>query len=817
MLKRHFIPILRILWRQRRFTALNVFGLALSISACWIILRIVSYEFSYDNSLPNKPDIYRVVSGFLFDGKQSYNGGVSAPLYQGLRQEATGLENVVPVFSADANSIAVNTPNGKAPVFDDPTAIVETDSAYFSMVPYRWLSGNPKSALTTSKTVVLTESRAKKYFPGKKPEQIVNQTLTYYSYHDTTIRTVTGIVANLKTPTEFTAQEFCAMDHKSYSLNEWTNTNGSDLLYIQLKKDVKPAQVLSRIQNIVAKKQREFDQKNEKGFKFTRWIELLALKDSHFSTYINEYGARKASKPVLFALVGIGLFLLILACINYINMSMAAMPQRAKEIGVRKTLGSTQSQLITRFVSETLMTTFFAAILACGLNLVGFWMLTDIIPPGVTPFGNIIQPVAFVLIIVTGITMLAGLYPAWIITKVKTIDVFRNFMVVKNTNHKVSLQRILIVFQFVIALVFITSAVIVGDQLHFALKSDMGFNKDAVVLVEIPWKYSDDKIYENKQFALLDELKKLPGVQRISLASPPMGEGYSSSPYEYAPQGKQPISFNVFKKWVDTGFIRLYELKLLAGRNLGPSDTTNEYVINETAVHVFGFASPDDALGKLIGRNNKKFPIVGVVKDFHQQNFYKTIDPMALQSGKRNLSTFNIKLESKDPAEWQKTLKAIGKKWAQIYPAEGFSYTFYDETLENMYVQERHLSKLINLATAIAIFISCLGLFGLAVLTAFQKTKEIGIRKVLGASVLGIVQLLSKEYLRLIIIALLIAAPIAWWAMNNWLQGFAYRIPIEWWMFVLAGFGALVIAILTVGFQALKAAKANPVKSLRTE
>jgi ABC-type antimicrobial peptide transport system permease subunit len=296
-----------------------------------------------------------------------------------------------------------------------------------------------------------------------------------------------------------------------------------------------------------------------------------------------------------------------------------------------------------------------------------------------------------------------------------------------------------------------------------------------------------------------------------------MSDGYSSSRYEYAEEGKPPIERQVFKKWIDTGYLNLYNIPLLAGRNIRASDTTNEFVINETAMQQFGFKTPNEALGKFIGQSDGKFPIVGVVKDFHLQNFYSAIDPMAFQSEKDNMSTFNIKLESKDPDQWQATLKAVEKKWYEFYPAETFSYKFYDETIEEMYKTERHLATLIDLATSIAIFISCLGLFGLAVLTAFQRTKEIGIRKVLGSSVFGIVQLLSKEYLQLIIVAILIASPIAWWAMNKWLQDFAFRIPIRWWLFASAGMITLVIALLTVSFHALKAARANPVKSLRTE
>jgi putative ABC transport system permease protein len=817
MIKKYFITTLRYLWRHRLFTALNIFGLAVSISACWIIFRIVDYEFSYDRGLANKENIYRVVTGFVFDEKESYNSGVSAPIYQGVRQQVSGVDYAVPVLGKWLKAVEVNTATGKPLIVDDPKGVVSTDSTYFTMVYYHWLQGNKSTAMNAPENVVLTESRAEKYFPGKKPEEIINHTLTYYSYRDTTQRTITGIVSDLQTPTEFTAQEFCSLPTKTYELNSWTNTSGSDKLYLQLKKGTQPAKVLAQIETLVAQKSKEFEQKNANNFKFKRWYQLLPLKESHFSTYINERESRKASKPVLYGLVGIGLFLLILACINYINMSVAGMPQRAKEIGVRKTLGSSHVQLIAQFLSETLIITFFAAVFAHALSLLGFWLLKDTIPPGVTPLSGTFQLIAFIIIVSFVVTIFAGIYPAWLITKVKTINVFRNFSVVKNNNQKFSLQKVLIVFQFVIALVFITSALIVGNQLHYTLTSDMGFNKDAVVLVDIPWKYASDKKYENKQFPLYTELKKIPGVHNVSLGSAPMSAGYSSTQYLYQQEGKEPVSRNVFKKWVDTAYLNVYGIKLLAGRNIRASDTTNEFVINETAMHAFGFKSPQDALGKFIGQQNEKFPIVGVVKDFHLQDFYKTIDPMAFESEKNNLSTFNIKLAGNDPSQWQSTLKAVEKKWYQFYPPETFSYKFYYETIQGMYEQEQHLAKLINLATSIAIFISCLGLFGLAVLTAFQRTKEIGIRKVLGASVSGIVQLLSKEYLRLVIIAIILATPIAWWAMNKWLQNFAYRIQIQWWMFLLAGLMGIAIAMITVSFQAIKAAVANPVKSLRTE
>lgn len=817
MIRSYLIRAFRHLWRHRLFTSLNILGLAISISACWIIVRIVDYEFSYERNIPDKERIYRLISGFVWDEKESYSGGVSAPIYQAVRKEVTGLDRAVPVLGQWATEVKVNIATGKPLTFDDPSDMVATDSAYFAMAPYHWVAGNPSAALNAPNQVVLTSSRATQYFPGLKPEQIIGHTLTYFTYRDTITRAVTGIVADQTTQTEFTAKEICSLPTKPYKLNEWTNTNGSDRLYLQVRARVNPSVVLSQVDRLVAGKVKEFEQSRTDHFTFKRWFRLLPLTESHFSTFVQEYGIRKASKPVLYGLIGIGVFLLLLACINYINMSVAAMPQRAKEIGVRKTLGSSHAHLITQFLSETLLTTFLAALLANALSAYGFWMLKDIIPPGVTPLGNFLQLTAFVIVISFLLTLVAGLYPGWLITKVKTIQVFRSLPLAKASNNPFSLQRMLIVFQFTIALVFITCAFIVGNQLHYSLTTDLGFNRDAVVLVDLPWKYASDKHYDNKQFPLSDELKKIPGVSRVSLGTAPMSTNFSSGEFEYDPEGKPSVSRNVYRKVIDTNYLSFYDLKLLAGRNLHTSDTTNEFIINETAVQSFGFKSPQDAIGKFIGQKPELFPIVGVVNDFHQQDFYKKIDPLAFESEKDDLTSFNIKLATANPDQWQSTLKAIEAKWYQFYPPESFSYKFYDETIEGMYVEERHLAKLVNLATSIAIFISCLGLFGLSVLTAFQRTKEIGIRKVLGASVVSIMQLLSKEYLRLIVVAIVIASPIAWWLMTKWLESFAYRIPISWWLFGLVGLTGIFIGLITVSFQSLRAALANPVESLRAE
>ncbi|PZR27058.1 MAG: hypothetical protein DI535_11615 [Citrobacter freundii] len=811
-----FKTLLRRLARYRLFTALNVLGLAIGISACWIIYTIVSYEFSFESGFEKHENTYRLVSGFIFDEKESYNGGVSAPIYQGIREQVRGVDKVVPVFGKWLSTVKVERAGQDPLIVEDPENVADVDSSYFELVHYQWLVGNAQSFVRTPDNVVLTESRAKKYFGSTPVSELLGRTITY---NDTIPKRVAGIVKDLSYPSEFLTQEFFVMKPKVYDLNQWTNTNGSDKVYLQLPAGTDTAKVMSQISALVKSKVDQFMAEKKPSWKMERWLELLPLEKSHFSTYIKEYDIRKASKTVLYGLIGLGGFLLILACINYINLSTALVPQRSKEIGVRKVLGSGRRALMQQVFSETLVTVLLAIILAFGLTKIGFALLKDVIPDGTMDYSNPWGLVLFLLPLLLIVTLLAGWYPAWLIAKVQPVSIMRGQGLFKTSNNRLVLRKVLIVFQFVIAQVFIVGALIMGAQLRYTLKKDMGFNKEAIVLVDVPWKILRKKEYESKQFALADELRKEAGITAVSLGQKPMTNNYNSSQYEYAgPDASvEPVKRQVFRKTVDTNYVHLYEMKLLAGRNLHASDTINEFIINETAVKAFGFKSPQDALGKIIGQENQKYPIVGVVKDFHQQDFHSTIDPLALMSDKDNEHEFNIKLNTADPSKWQQTIKAIEKKWYSFYPAGTFSYKFYDQQLEAMYKEERKVSRLINISTVIAVVISCLGLFGLAIITAFQRTKEIGIRKVLGASVSGIVRILSSDFVKLVLIALVIATPISWWAMTEWLSDFAYRITIEWWMFALAGFAAIIIALLTVGFHAVKAAVANPVKSLRSE
>lgn len=823
-IKTHFRTTLRHLWRKRVFTGLNILGLAIGISACWMIYRIGSHEFAYDRNLPGLERTYKVITQTMRNDQEYRMAGVAAPLYQGIRQELTGWEQVVPVFNQWINTVTVKRPDGQVYTKDELLVITAVDQTYFELVPHQWIHGSPAMALNAPEKVVLTKSRAEEYFPGIDLEQILEQQIQYISWQDTVLRTVSGIVMDYGEPSEFsTAKEFCAIRDEVYPLNVWTNTNATDQLYVKLKENTDADAFLAQVDALDRRHWAAFEVERGLELPKNKSYELLPLKESHFSTHVADLVTRaKMSKSVLFGLIGIGLFLLVLACINYVNMSIAQIPERAKEIGVRKAMGSSPTRLMGQFLFETLMTGLLAIVLALIIGRVGFWWLQDLIPAGVDPSGNLGAFMIFALTTILIITLLAGLYPGWLSTKVKTVEVFKNSFSGNPGKNRMGLQKILILFQFTIAIVFISSTIIVGAQLRHTLKSELGFDKETVVLIDIPFKYwNNNPAYENKKFTLLEELRKQPGIRQISLATPPLSRGASSSPFSRMDSDDtgEPREAIMYRKTIDTTYLSLYDMTLIAGRNIRPSDTLNEFIINETAARSLGFADPQEAIGQLIGPRGgrQKFPVAGVVQDFHTQDFYTPITSLALMTGDVGRNTFNIKLDGSNPAGWQATLESIRQHWNQFYPAEAYNVKFYDETIEAMYAQERKTARLINLSTGITILISCLGLFGLAALSAYRKTKEIGIRKVLGASVAGIVGMLSKDFVKLVLLASVIASPIAWWAMNKWLEDFIYRIEIQWWMFALAGISAVVIALVTVSWQAVRAALANPVNSLRDE
>jgi ABC-type antimicrobial peptide transport system permease subunit len=800
---------LRHLWRNRLFTILNVLGLSIGISACLIIGRILSFEFNYDNKQVNDNTIYRVVSRFESEGKESGNGGVPVPLAEYIETNIPGAELTVPIFDNWKQSVKIPGGKNKFQTFDSPEKLVSTTGDYFRLISYDWLAGNISKSLDAPGKVVLTKSRAEKYFPGLSPEKVLGKTILY---DDTIAVHVSGIVADLDYPNSFVGQEFFAVP-ETMEMNGWGGVSSNNMLYTKLGPGISQHKVLQQINAISSQKAAQ----EMEMYNYKRWHELIPLNQVHFATEYVDHSP-KASKNILYGLTVIAVFLLLLASINYINLTTAQIPQRAKEIGIRKTLGSSRIHLLGQFLLETFAISLVAVCLSGGITIWALGFFQDLIPEGMDHYRNYQQMILYLAVLILVITIISGLYPGWLIMKVEAVNSMKGQLTSAVPKNGFNFRKGLIVFQFMIAQLFLIGTLIISEQLHFLLNQEMGFNKEAVIMIEVPWNLLELKAYKNRHFTMADELSRQNEIEKVALGNPPMSQSFSSNNFIYTNEKGEKIQRNVFIKNADTALINFYKIPVIAGRQFNPSDTASEYLLNETAARAFGFQSAPDAIGKIIySTSGAGLPVVGIVKDFHIGPFYQKIEPVIITQNKTNLSTFNIRLSSKDPATWKSSIEKIRLVWNTMYPGQPFDYKFYDSTIQEMYKSELSLSRIINLSTLVALFIGCLGLFGLSTLTSFQRVKEIGIRKVLGATTANIVTLLSKDFVKLVVLAIILASPIAWYAMNQWLLNFAYKIRIEWWVFVSTGLCALLVALLTVGYQSIKAALINPVISLKSE
>lgn len=811
MLKNYFIISFRNLFRNTAFSVINIIGLAVGISACLIIYLIIQFELSFDTFHPDRDRIYRVYSEFsgAFEDK---NAGVPAALPSFVQQQFTGIEKVSAfhTFSARVDLLE------KQKNLDEQTDIVLVHPDYFDLFPsYEWVAGSPEHSLLAPFQVVLTESKAKKYFNSSRVTEILGKTIRY---NDSLEVRVSGIIKDLQQPTDLIFTDFISFNtigqswlKERINTEDWESTSSSSQLFIQLSPGTSPEKVKLQL--------REAEKKYLAFNKDISWqiaFHLQPLINIHFNPDLRIFDRNRSAAhlPTLQILTVLALFLLLIAAINFINLITAQAVRRAKEVGIRKALGSTRSELIQQFLCETLVVTMFAvgvSVIITDLSLIYF---REFIPNGVKfrltdPF-----TILFLLITTLIVSILSGIYPAFVLSSFPPVQVLKNQIFVKSGQTRTAyLRKSLIIFQFAFAQILIVGTLIMSWQIDYMLNKDMGFTKDAILTFYTPGNQP------NQRFILKQELTKFPEIKAISMHDqPPAEAGYSSSIIEYN-TGKEIRKHNVYRKYGDTAYIHLYNIPLIAGRNLHASDSLQEFIINETYAKQLGFKQPADALGKILHNGDRDYPIVGIVKDFHIQSLHNPIQPVAIANETHDFFAFSLKLatQGKQAKDVQAVLQKINTVWDKLYTKEKFSYTFMDESIARFYKSEQRSAKLVTTATGIAIFISCLGLFGLATYTAQTRTKEIGIRKVLGASVSNIVALLSKDFLKLVILANLIAWPVAWWSVHVWLESFAYRIDVQLLLFLGSGLVALVIAVATVSYQAIKAAVTNPVNSLRNE
>ena len=814
MIKNYLLITLRNFWRNKIFSVINIAGLAIGISASLVIYLIVHHEFSYEKFQKNGDRIYRVVTNMHFPEQDFKNAGVPGPLPDAVRSEIPGIEKSTVFWAASPMKVEVPSKIENQNLFRRQDEIIYADDQYFQFFPYQWLGGSPDHSLTGPNKVVLTESRARTYFNFTDISNAIGQTIVY---DDSVKATVTGIVKDLNQITDLTFKEFISLPTYTRQLKglhgwaEWGNVNSASQFFVQVKRGIDSSTINQQLA-VVRKK-------NEKQAYLATDHFLQPLSDIHFNSSFDAFDHRQGHRPTLYGLLAVAAFLLILGCINFINLTTAQASQRAKEIGIRKTMGSSRKQLVVQFISETIVLTTLATIVSVLLTPSLLKIFSAYIPEGLR-FGTFNQPdvFAFVIALIFTVSILSGFYPALVLSGYKPALVLKNLSHANSAQtRKVWIRKTLTVTQFVIAQFFIIATVVVGKQIRFSLSQDMGFKKDAIITFKTPYDYQHP---DNKQFVLQQKLRSIPGIQMMSLAGPPPAyQGYNISTMKMIGKNGKEIESSVEVKQADTNYFGLYKMKLLAGRNVQQSDTTKEYVINETYARILGYNDPSAIIGQMLNRGDRKIPIVGVLADIHTKSLHSPIQPLAFASEAKEHYIFHIALppNAENTDSWKKTIAGIGNAWKEIYPDEEFTYEFLDESIAKFYKKEQDTANLLNWSTGLAIFISCLGLLGLVIFTTTQRMKEIGVRKVLGASVSQIVSLLSRDFLGLVLLAFIIAAPLAWWAMNKWLQDFAYRTTFSWWIFAASGALMLIIALLTISIQTVRSAVANPVRSLRTE
>ena len=818
---RNYIKVaFRNFWRHKLFTLINVIGLSIGMSAALVIYLIVHYDFTFDKFHKDSNRIYRVVTNFTFQGQPSYNGGVSGPIPGAVKSQVTGVEESEPLFIMYTTDVTIPASKVQAK-FKGQDDIIVTGQGYFNLFPYKWLAGSEKTALNEPNKVVLTSVQAQKYFPGLSYDQMLGKTVVY----DTIRTTVTGIVQTIKENTDFRFTDFISFNTTNtnkdlrtrLSLNNWGGTSQERLLFVRLAPGTAPANIERQINQIL--KKNESPQRDPK--EFTHTFHLQPLGEIHFDARYGALNGRVADKVTLYELSAIAMFILLLGCINFINLSTAQGAQRSKEIGIRKTMGSSRKQLIAQFLSETFLITLIAVIISVASAPVILKLFSGFIPEGVTAdiFG---QPAVLLFLagVICVVSLLSGFYPALVLSGYNPVVVLKGQLQSSDNRTRSSvLRKSLIVTQFVIAQFFIMATALVSKQIYYAVHKDLGVRKDAILIVNTPWKVRTASL--NRVF--IAKLTAIPQIDMVSAGrdAPTSDDGHSTqATYR---DGKKEVKIEIGLKFGDENYIKVYHIKLLAGRNLESGDSTKAFLVNNTYAKMIGFNDPHDAVGKQIDDFNgdTRMKIIGVVADFHQESLHAPIAPIAIiTSTNINFnSTFHIALkpQSSNGTEWSRAISSIKEAYKQIYPNDNIDYHFFDETIARLYEQDQRTSTLLSWAMGLSVFISCIGLLGLAMYTTGLRRKEIGVRKVLGASVSQIVTLLSAELVLLVVLAFLIVTPLAYLAINKWMQNFADRTSISWWVFVLSGGGMLLTAFLTLSFQTIKAAIANPVKSLRNE
>lgn len=804
MLRNYLKVALRYLMRHKEYTAINIFGLAVGITCCVLIMLFVRSELSYDKFHSKSDRLYRMWQHEKYQGEDFINTVTPLPMAQALQSNFGEIESTCRVYGFNP-IVKVQQQS-----FTEDMRMV--DSSFLRLFDFKLLQGDRNNPFPTANSMLITPAIAKKYFGKENP---IGKNVEVQLGNDKVLFAVAGVVqpAPESSSIKFNALIPFSNSKSIFSKNahrSWFNVFGET--YVLLKENVNASELQKKFPALM--KQQLGEDYTENGF----LLYLQPITDIHLNNTLPA-GIEPLSNPKYsYILATIGILILLVACVNFITLSIGRSTTRAMEVGVRKALGAARKQLIRQFWGEAFIVTLIAVVIGLTLSAILLKPFNQLISKNLSLQFDAVF-ILFCILMISLIAMVAGMYPALVLSRFNPVEVLKGKLNLKG--NKGWLRQSLIVGQFIASIGMIVCTISIGEQMRYLRTKDLGYNKEHVIVVP-----TNKSRKEGLPLAQLyrTELLKNPQVSDATVSL------YSFVQAPWIEMGFTDDS-KVYKEFqynsVDENFLRTMNIRVVNGRGFQPGNTadfTTAAVVNESFVKEFRLG---DAVGKKLPGKFDEY-IIGVVKDFNYESLHTPVRPLVMTmridsmgKGTENISygapvqpRISVRMKSGNLAD---NIQILKQAWVKINPLQDFEYQFLDESIASRYAQEQRASTIVKLASGLSIFIACMGLFGLATLTVVRRTKEIGIRKVLGASIPTIAGLLSKDFLKLVIIAAVIAFPLAWYAMQSWLQDFAYRVSIGWWVYVLAGVLAVLVALATVSYQAIKAAMANPVKSLRTE
>jgi putative ABC transport system permease protein len=806
MFKNYLKIALRSLWKSKGFSAINIFGLAIGLATCLLITLYVIDELNYDRYNEKADRIYRINSDIKFGGGDLHLTVTSDPMGAVLKKDYPQVEEYARIYNSQGSKLVK-----KGSQFITEQNIAHVDSTFFRVFTLPSIAGNTLTALNEPNTVVLTESSSKKYF------QTVNSLGKTLEIGKEPYK-VTAVIRDMPRNSHFHFDFLLSMDNVEYQWGNFLSNNFQTYIVLQKGVDYKVFEknFITVIDKYLLPQAKQFMQINsmddfkKAGNKLE--YTLMPLTDIHLHSDRFPELAPTGSIQYVYIFSAVALFVLLIACINFMNLSTARSANRAKEVGIRKVLGTAKGTLVKQFLFESIITVTIALIIALGIAALVLPLFNNVAAKTFSLNDFFTGKILFLLLLLPFVVgTLAGSYPAFFLSRFKPITVLKGSTagIFKKSN----LRSALVVFQFATSIILIVSTVIVYSQLSYIQSKNLGFNKEQVLIVN-----GTNALGSNID-AFKNEVANLPGVSSASYTGylPVSASARNDNTFSKTAVMDSKSGVNMQRWTVDYDYIPTLGMQIVQGRNFSKEfgSDSSRTIINETTAKLFGFESPIGQKIYTYNDNNEPvaYQIIGVVKNFHFESLRQNIGPLCMMLGKASfLTSFKV-----STANIQTLVKEIEAKWKAMAPGMTFSYRFLDDSFNEMYRNEQRVGKIAITFAVLAILIACLGLFGLVTYAAERRIKEIGIRKVLGATISNIITMLSKDFLLLVVIAAIISFPVAWWVMHKWLQDFAYRINISWWVFIIAGLVAAAIAFITVSFQAVRAAMANPVKNLRTE